>query len=276
MRVAGVVLAILLIAACPPRRARVVYVQPCPTPYVVVPAQPAPPPVTAAKPVDPGVEAILTDWEKRVAELSNVRTEILLKRTDAAFKKETNYKGVVLWMKPNYAVMRLDNTDDATKADYEAYICDGKSVYVYNGLTKTITEIKLPPEGLFHWLSASNNSMFALLTEPKAKEITERFDVTIFKSDEHYVYLDIKPLRADDRKEFQHLRIALYNAKLEKYAFLPAQVYVLRPNGDSEAWKFINPQVDIPGVAPANFAFVPVKGWSGGKLPPPPPLPGKP
>jgi TIGR03009 family protein len=261
MRVAGVVLAILLIAACPPRRGRVVYVRPCPAPCTVLPAKPAPPPVTAAKPVVPEVEAILTGWEKRVAALTNFRAEIGLKQTYTVFKREVNYKGVVLWMKPNYAVMRLDNTDDPTKADYEAYVCDGKKLYMYQGQTKTIIEIQLPAKESFRSLAASSNPVPVLLTEPQAKKITERFDVTIFKTDERYVYLDFKPLRADDRREFQQLRIALHNAQSEKFAYLPEQVYILRPNGDSEAWKFTNPQVDLKGIVPANFAFVPVKGW---------------
>ena len=26
-------------------------------------------------------------------------------------------------------------------------------------------------------------------------------------------------------------------------------------------WKFSNPQVNLPGVSAANFAYAPVKGW---------------
>src|SRR5262245_43493431 len=101
---------------------------------------PAAPPVKAA---DPKLDAHLIEWEKKMAGVVNLRTEVALKRTDAVFKKDTNYGGpdsVVLCMKPNYAVLRLNNLGDPTKTDYEAYICDGKAVYAYNGVQKTITK----------------------------------------------------------------------------------------------------------------------------------------
>jgi TIGR03009 family protein len=238
MRLAGLTLAALLIAA------------------TVGLAQPAVPP--PAPKADPKLDPHLAEWEKKMANVVNLRTEITLKRTDAVFKKDTNFAGVVLCMKPNFAVLRLDNTGDPTKADYEAYICDGKSVFAYNGVQRTITEIKLPQNQ-----AGVDNLMLDFLSGMKAKDVKERFDITLFKTDEHYIYLDIKPLRPNDQREFQHLRLALYGPgpAIAKFAYLPAQVYMLKPNGDTEVWKFSNPQVDLPGVAPANFAFVPVKGW---------------
>ena len=133
MRVATVVLAALLIAACPPRRGRVTYVvQSHPAPGVAVMPAPAPPgPMPAARTIDPVVEQHLGAWEMKMAGVVNLRTEIDLKRSDAVFKKDTNHAGTVLWMKPNYVVLRLDNSGDPTKTDYEAYICDGKSLFAY-------------------------------------------------------------------------------------------------------------------------------------------------
>ena len=147
MRLAGICLAVLLIAACPPRRARVVYVQSCPvtcTPVVYAPVVAAPvvPPIPPTKPTDPKLDACLVAWEKRATSTNNLRVEIALTRTDAVFKKTATFTGVILFMKPNFAVLRLDNAADPTKTDYEAYICDGKTVYFYHGATKTVTEIK--------------------------------------------------------------------------------------------------------------------------------------
>src|SRR6266702_3326538 len=58
------------------------------------------------------------------------------------FKGEKDYTGSILCMKPNLARLRLDYATDPR--DFEAFICNGKSVYAYNGLQKTITEHKLP------------------------------------------------------------------------------------------------------------------------------------
>ena len=212
MRVAGVVLAVLLIAACPPRRGRVVYAVPVP-PAPTVPVMPAPTPpgpVRPAREIDPAVENYLTQWEKRVAGASNFRTEIALTRTDLLFKKETNYTGIVLLMRPNMFVMRLDNADDPSKTDYEAYICDGKKLYVYDGKGKTIHEIGCRWAGRSRCFSATENPVLGVLTGVKAKEVVERFDVSLLKKDDNYVYLDIKPRQSKDKAEFQRLRIALY------------------------------------------------------------------
>src|SRR5262249_47115584 len=151
---------------------------------------PIPPAAPPAKAADPQLDAHLAQWEKKMTSVVNVRTEITLKRTDVVFKRDTNFKGVVLCMKPNLAILRLDNVADPTTTDYEAYICDGKSVYVYEGLKKTITEIKIPQNQ-----AGVDNLMLDFLAGMKAKDVKERFDINLFKTDEHYVYLDIKPLR---------------------------------------------------------------------------------
>lgn len=247
MRAAGFTLVVLLIAAS------VGLSQPPAVPGVPPPAPP--PPLKAA---DPKLDAHLAGWEKKMASVVNLRTEITLKRTDAVFKKDTTYTGLVLCMKPNYAVLRLNNTADRTNADYEAYICDGKAVYAYNGIQKTITKIDLPKNQ-----PGVDNLMLDFLAGMKAKDVKERFDINLFKTDENYIYLDIKPLRPNDQREFSHLRLALYGPgpNTAKFAYLPAQVYMLKPSGDAESWMFTKPQVDIPGVAPANFKYVPVPGW---------------
>jgi TIGR03009 family protein len=212
----------------------------------------------SAKASDPVLDGHLAEWEKKTASIANLRAEISLKRTDAVLKKEREYTGTVLWMKPNLAVLRLDYAGDPTKADYEAFICDGKALYVYAGKERTITKVALPQNQ-----AGVDTPMLDFLAGTKTEALKERFDVSLFKSDEHYIYLDIKPLRPADQREFTRLRLALHGPgeATAKFAYLPAQVYVLKPNGDSEAWKFTNPQTNLKGVAPANFAFVKIPGW---------------
>jgi TIGR03009 family protein len=264
MRSAGFTLTALLIAAT------VVYAQPPAVPGApVAPAQPPIPPPAAPK-ADPKLDGHLAEWEKKMTGVINYRTEITLKRTEAVFKKDASYKGVVLCMKPNYAILRLDNAADinpktGTATDYEAYICDGKNLYAYNGLQKTVTEIKLQGQ------QGVDNLMLDFLAGMKAKDVKERFDITLFNTDEHYIYLDIKPRRAADQREFQQLRMALYGPgpKTAKFAYLPAQVFMVKPNGDTESWKFTDPRVDIPEVKAEHFKYVEIKekGWTFQKAP---------
>jgi TIGR03009 family protein len=251
MRSAGFILAALLVAAS---------VGPAQPP--AVPGQPVPPPAAKA---DPKLDPHLAEWEKKMTNVVNLRTEIALKRTDSVHKRDKEYTGVVLCMKPNFAVLRLDYAAD--KADYEAFICNGKSVFHYAGLEKTITEYKLQNAA-----AGADNLMLDFLGGMKAKDVKERFDVSLFKTDANYIYLDIKPRLGKDQREFQHLRLALYGpgAATAKFSYLPARVFLLKPNGDSELWSFTNPQLDIPGVKPENFQYVPVKGFELKQAPPQP------
>jgi len=248
---------------------------------------PAAPPGAPPAPNTARLDAHLAGWEKTMGDVKNFRVELALKRSDPAatgggvFKTDKDYTGVVLCMKPNYAVLRLDytadlNDKDKKKKDYEAYICDGKAVYAYNGLQETITQYKLPdpktnPGG------GTDNLMLDFLSGMKAKVVKERFDITLFKEDEYYVYLDIKPLLGKDLQEFKQIRLALYGPNT-KFAYLPAQVYMLKPNDSTEQWKFTNPQTNISGVDEKVFQYKDVPGFRFQKAPeqPPPGRPGQP
>jgi TIGR03009 family protein len=125
MRIAGLTLGCLLI--CVAARAQ--------QPVTGAPVQPLP--VGGANP-DAKLNAHLEGWEKTTAGLTNFRFVLSLKRTSKSdFKSTRSYSGVVLCMKPNYAVVRMDYDGDKSGKDYEAFICDGKAVYEYNGLQQS-------------------------------------------------------------------------------------------------------------------------------------------
>lgn len=243
----------------------------------------APPP--AAQPGnDPKkLDEHLARWEKTMSDLQNFRFVLGLKRVVGPFKEEKNYSGVVLYMKPNYAVVRLDNDGDKTKKDYEAYICDGKAVYEYSGLRRTITVWKLP-DPKANPAAAADNIMLDFVSGMKAKDAKARFDLSVFKEDKdgNYVYLDVKPLLGKDKEQFLQMRMALYGPAT-KFPYLPAQVYMVKPDGDTEMWKLTDPQTNIPGLNAGHFAAQKVDGFTyvdGSKVAPapnPPPAgPGQP
>lgn len=237
-------------------------------------------PVAPAAQPDPKLDEHLGKWEKTMGDLSNFRFELSLKKTEVTFKQDKPYSGVVLCMKPNYAVLRLNYDGDKTGADYEAYISDGKAVYQYSGLEKTITRWKFP-DPKANPAGATDNLMLDFLSGMKAKDAKQRFNLSVFKEDANYVYLDVLPVLAKDKAEFQQLRMALYGPST-KFAYLPAQVFLVKPNGDTEQWKFTGPQTNIQGLTEKNFQYQDVKGWTvvEGKIaaPPPPPAgrPGQP
>lgn len=212
---------------------------------------PIPPPAPPAAQADPKLDGHLAQWEKKMGGVSNFRTVIELTRTEDTFKTKTNFTGVVLFMKPNFAVLRLDNADPKQKGDYEAYQSDGKNLYVFDGPKKTVTRVKLQQN------QGADNVMLDFLGGMKAKDVKARFDVKLFQEDNNYVYLDIKPLQPADQREFKQIRMALYKETpaTAKWAYLPAQVFLLKPNRDTEEWKFSETQLDIAGVKAELFAF---------------------
>jgi TIGR03009 family protein len=168
-------------------------------------------------------------------------------------------------------VLRIDST--VNKNDYEAYICDGKSIYEYNGLAKTITEFRLNPG------ADGENLMLDFLSGMTADAARKRFQIALFKPNtpdpkQLYVYLDIKPVLGKDKQEFEHARFALFGPGAPQgLQYLPAQVFLRKPNGDQELWSFAEQKTNVPGIDAK--AFEPVRkidGWQFRQAPVGPPM----
>ena len=247
-----------------------VHAQPSGVPGVApppAPGVPSPAPAPPAPPADPKLDPHLQAWEKRMGGTTNFRADIELERTEAVFKKVRKFNGSVLCMKPNLAILRLESALD--KTDYEAFVCTGQFVYEYNGLAKTVTEYKIPAGAA---PGASDNLMLDFLSGMKTDDVKRRFDITLFNQDEFYVYLDIKPRRDTDKQDFLQVRFALFGPKTQ-FAYLPSQVWMMKPNGDTELWKFTKPQTDIPGVTKDVFKYSEVPGFAFKKAESLPPKP---
>jgi len=229
-------------------------------PPAVAGMPPAAPPANAAK-----LDTHLAGWEKASAAWTNFAVEVKLTRKDGVRQKTQEYSGSALCMTPTFARLRLEYTADPK--DYEAFICDGKAVYAYSGLSKTVTQHKLPdpktdPNG------ATDNLVLDFLFGFKAKVLKDRFAVQFLGEDPDYVYLSIKPTQARDRQEFDELRLALHGPQTKtKAPYLPAQIIIAKPNGDSEDWKFTKPRIDNAGISAKDFQFVEVKGFTLQKAP---------
>lgn len=266
MRSLGYTLAALL-AAAPVAAAQVPPVSPGQQPVPGAPvAQPG-----AAPAADPKLDPHLAGWEKKMGGLTNFRADIHLTKKEAVFQKPREYDGSVLCMKPNLARLRLDALPKPPPgkpaSDFEAYICNGKAVYEYNGIKQEITEFAITPN---MGPGGGDNLMLDFLSGIKAADAKRRFDIKLFNEDDNYVYLDIKPRGQKDAQEFVHVRFALYGPKTQ-VAYLPAQVWLQKPSGDTELWKFTNPQTNVAGIEPEKvFVYVPIQGWPLKKFQPPP------
>jgi TIGR03009 family protein len=223
------------------------------------PPQPGPPPATS------NLDDHLQGWEKTMQAVKNFHVQIALTKTENVFKKEKKYDGVVLCMKPNLAILRLNYLGDPTKQDYEAYICDGKSLFQYNGLEKTITEFKLPNQA-GNAAGGTDNLMIDFLAGMKSKDAKDRFELSLYREDEHYVYLSIKPKLGKDKQEFEFLNMALFGPKTSM-PYLPRLVVKLNANGDQERWEFTEHRVNLPDIDASRFRYTKVPGFTDRQAP---------
>ncbi len=211
----------------------------------IAPGLPPAAPVAA----DPGLDGHLAGWQNSMSKATNFSAKFELTRTEAVFKKERKYTGSVLCMKPNLARLSIGSTID--KNDYEAYICNGKSIFEYNWSLKTITEIPLGT-------GQGDNLMLDFLGGMNAAAAKQRFQIAQFKpADKNYVYLDIKPTLPKDKQEFELIRFALFSPNVPPplIPYLPAQMYMVKPNGDEEMWKFTDQQLDVNGITTKVFQY---------------------
>ena len=228
------------------------------------------PPGTARPPISTGVvpvaapnpaalEAHLKAWEAKSVSLVNMYTECEMVRKNLVLKKEKTYAGSIVCMKPSLARMKIENK--AEKADYQAYICDGASVYEYSGRDKTVTQHKIPPGG-------KNNVGDNLLIEfmsgkMTADDVKSRFDIKLVREEEFYVHLQIGPKQERDKQEFESMLLVLFSEKAKDMAYLPAIVVMQKNNAEElEQWTFKKPMSNVQGIKQSDFNFVaPPKDW---------------
>jgi TIGR03009 family protein len=198
-----------------------------------------------------------------MADTKSIRFDISLKRTEPANQKiETNYIGALVAMRPNFFRLRLANAADPR--DFEEFVHDGLSLYAYSGLQKSVTEHK---SGSWLYSALSQNMMLDLLHGMTAKELKSRFEVRMFKEDENYLDFELKPSREKDKLDFQQIRVALHQARHVKLAYLPAQVALIRPSGETETWKLSDHMANSPEINERLFRFEQLPGFRFQKAP---------
>jgi TIGR03009 family protein len=214
--------------------------------------------------IAPALQAHLNAWESKNKATISLWTECEYVIKQPLFKKESSYTGVVMCMKPNLALMRIDNKID--KTDFKSYISDGQTVHEYIGRDKTINQYRVPPGGKG---GVGDNLLMEFMSGMMtAEDVKQRFDIKLDKEDANYVHLRITPRIEKDRKEFDTMLLVLYGPKLadRKWDYLPAVCMMTKNGGEEvETWTFKNPQLNNEGVKKEQFvATIPKReeGWT--------------
>jgi hypothetical protein len=87
------------------------------------------------------------------------------------------------------------------------------------------------------------------------RDLARRYQVSLAKEDDFYVYLDVKPLRKDGGSDFSRSRIVLV-----RNGYWMRQLWFQHPNGNEVTWDLDRPKTGTP-ITPASIRRGLPSGW---------------
>ena len=228
----------------------------------VIPTPGAVAPQPAVPQVDPALLQHLQNWEQVMKGAANFYAECGLTRENKLRKTKADFKGSIMCLKPGKARMRIEAIPapgaKPDPNDFISYICTPQAVYEYDGSAARLTEVRFPN-------GASNRNLLLdfMSGSITAKAALDRFSMKILKQDQFYVYIEIKPLTAQDRADFESMILVLFLNTPGQPAYLPRQVVIRKPNGqEEENWDFPRPAINAKGILVEYFEpEKPFPGW---------------
>jgi TIGR03009 family protein len=185
----------------------------------------------------------LEKWEKTMTSIDSLVIDC--KRTDKknTFGTTDLLVGKAFFMKDKadiFALIQMEKMDkaDPTKKDksgyYERLVCNPTAFYQYQPAEKKISFLQIPARKPG---AATDDNLLAFLFGMSAKQAMERYKLKLAKEDNDYVYVDVQPVRADDKVDFEMARLCL-----NKDSYLPRYLWFRQNNGDEVTW-------DLPSIS---------------------------
>ena len=214
-------------------------------------------PARGARPsvLDPArspLDRYLMRWEDAMKNVSSLALRCSRTEKDPVRQTKTTYSGTIHFVKPTYFFWHMTRAD--RPGDFERFICTGQYIYQYIPTAKELRVYPAPKPGRNGGLA--EDSSVAFLFGMKAEQAKLRYNLSLFKEDKLYIYVDVVPLMEVDKADFEKARLVL-----DKQNFLPRQLWFKHPNAGEVLW-------DIPAIEsnkkidPRIFAAPPTpKGW---------------
>jgi len=184
-------------------------------------------------PANNQLDALLLQWEQKMKAITALEATVLRTETDPIDKSVQEYRGTAKFMRPDRAFLLLQKVNKPEV--YEQYIFTGTYLYEYRPQTKQVRVHELAPKAGQIVDDNFLNFLFGL----KADEAKRRYELSLAKVDQNYVYIFVNPLTPADKAEFTKARLVLWAT-----TFLPRQLEFEIPNGGVVKW-------DIPKADPA-------------------------
>ena len=212
---------------------------------------PLTPPAVGLDPAHVPLDAFLLRWEdamKRVDTLAAQCSRVEENKTALVTK---TYVGTAKYLRPNSGLLEMYQRDKPE--NFEKIVVSGGILYQYVPQLKEIHAHHLPPPRPGQ---VAEDNFLGFLFGMKAEEAKRRYDLTLQKEDQYYVYIGVTPRFPADKADFKQARLVL-----NRDTFMPRQLWFMQASGDTVTWDF--PKIEA-GVRlnPAEFAKPPVpKGW---------------
>jgi len=184
------------------------------------------------------VDRILTAWEKHTSGVRTFDCKFVRFQYDEVFGKAGQpmfeEKGEIKYASPDKATFRVLSERP------EHWICDGKSIFVYNYQKKQISEYRLPPELQG---SAIADGPIPFLFGAKAESLKKRYFLRVIPeySRAGEVWIQAFPRRQQDAANFHHAEVILATEKM-----LPSAIQLHDPNNGKSrtVYKFDSPRIN--------------------------------
>ncbi|MBY0232892.1 MAG: TIGR03009 domain-containing protein [Gemmataceae bacterium] len=205
----------------------------------------------------------LDAWEKQMKGLRSLHAEVSRLDTNRVFRTSAKTKGYALYSKvggdkgPVFHLASLELRTEG-KADLaEKIVSTGTHIYQWVPTAKEIHQHPVPPAKAG---AVSDDNFMGLAFGMKAEAALKRYDLSLHKTDEHWIYVHIKPRTAEDKAEFELAQLVL-----SRKTYLPGQLWFKAANGNEVTWDLprlkANPDLDRryfdAPKAPAGWKIVP-------------------
>ncbi len=243
---------------------------------------PPPPPFVLTPQEQAELDRVLAAWEHRGKEVRTFDCAFTRWEYDDTFpgKPDKNnpggakyiHKGTISYAAPDKGYFdAADTQKDPEGRRHERWICDGKSVFEYDWLKRTLTEYPLPPELQG---KAIVDGPLPFLFGAQAEQLKQRYYLKIITPPgaQGEIWLDARPRYQRDAREFDRAILIL-----EAKGMVPSALKIYYPGRTiSKVYKFDD--VVVNDLLPQFFkgTFQPNKPFGWKKVvetPPTPPTP---
>jgi TIGR03009 family protein len=219
------------------------------------------PPAPTAGQLDPAnarLEAILLQWEEKMKSVETLSAQVVQEKVDNVLRSRTVYQGYARFMKPNRALLFLQQQNKPDR--YLKYISTGTFFYEYNQLSQEVRIHEMPQTKTGR---VGDDNVLSFLFDMKAEEAKRRYELKLIKeNDPNYIYVEVTPRLPADRADFTKAYFALTRKDL-----LPRALMFEEPNGNRNKWDM--PVLEIGArIDPTEFASPTIpQGWKVVRMP---------